>query len=114
MMKKDIIGLTAIVTLKGKTKKKRIKAKIDTGADKSSIDTRLASQLNLGPVIKTRKIWSAHGGMVRPVIKARIKINNKELTSDFTIADRAHMKYKVLIGKNILKKLNVLIDPNKK
>ncbi len=30
----------------------------------------------------------------------------------FSIADRAHMKYKVLIGKNILKK-GFLIDPSK-
>ena len=112
-MKREIIGLTAIVTLKGKTKKKRVKAKIDTGADKSSIDTRLASQLSLGPVIKTSRIRSAHGGMARPVVKAKIKIDNKELNSDFTIADRSHMKYKVLIGKNILKKLHVLINPNK-
>ena len=87
MKPKAIIGLVVTATVKGKNKKKKLKAKVDTGADKSSIDTTLASQLGLGPVIKTKKIWSAVGGMVRPVIKADIKINGKELNSDFTIAD---------------------------
>jgi len=110
-MKRGIIGLTVDMTVRGKTKQKKVKAKIDTGADKSSIDTSLALQLSLGPVIKTREVRSAHGRTVRPVIKTKIRINRKELTSYFTIADREHMKYKVLIGKNTLRKMDVLIDP---
>lgn len=103
--------MTADITVKGKTKQKKVKAKIDTGADKSSIDASLALHLSLGPVIKTKEIRSAHGRTLRPVMKAKIRINSKELTSYFTIADREHMKYKVLIGKNTLRKMNVLIDP---
>ena len=113
-MKRGVIGLTVDVTIKGKSEQKKVKAKIDTGADKSSIDTSLALELNLGPVIKTGGIRSAHGRTLRPIIKTAIQINGKELTSYFNIADREHMKYKILIGKNTLKKLNSLIDPKKK
>ena len=47
-------------------------------------------------------------------MNVNIKIKDKEMDTDFTIADRAHLKYKVLIGKNTLRKMRVLIDPNKR
>ncbi|MBN2141880.1 ATP-dependent zinc protease, partial [Candidatus Woesearchaeota archaeon] len=41
---------------------------------------------------------------------AKIVLGGKEIESKFTLADRSHMKYPVLIGQNILRK-NFLIDP---
>ena len=35
------------------------------------------------------------------------------MKSEFTIADRTHMKYKILVGQNILKE-GFLVDPMKK
>jgi len=111
--KKEIIGLTEYITLVGGNgKKKKVKAKIDTGADKSSIDLKLAAQLQLGPVVKTRLIKSASGSLMRPIIRSKVIFAKKEMDVYFTMADRAHMKYRVLIGKNILKK-GFLIDPSK-
>ena len=43
-----------------------------------------------------------------------IKMNGLVIEAEFTLADRAHMNYPLLIGQNILKKGNFLIDPNKK
>lgn len=113
--RKIIVGLTEKVTLISSTgkKKKRVIARIDTGATKSSIDARLAAELSLGPVIKTKLVKSASGSKLRPVIKAKIKIVDKTINSEFTIADRSHMKYRVLVGQNILKS-GFLIDPSKK
>ena len=37
---------------------------------------------------------------------------DKEIKTDFTLADRSNMKYSVLIGQNILKQ-GFLIDPSK-
>lgn len=108
--KKKIVGLTEPVILAGEKKKKKVIAKIDTGADKSSIDMKLAAELKLGPVVKTRLIKSASGSLMRPIIKTNIVFAGKRMSVFFTIADRAHMKYRVLIGKNILKK-GFLIDP---
>ncbi|MBD3309795.1 hypothetical protein GF351_01100 [Candidatus Woesearchaeota archaeon] len=109
---KAIIGLTEKVTIiSGKTKK-AIAAKVDTGATRSSIDSRLAGELKLGPVLKTVLVKSANGKTIRPVVKAKVRIGRKTVTSEFTLADRRHMKYKVLIGKRILEK-GFLIDPAK-
>ncbi len=113
-MKKTIIGLTEKVTIIGKKKsQKRLIAKVDTGATKSSMDSRLAARMHLGPVIKTKLVKSAHGNRLRPVIEAHIKIAGKKLKAEFTLADRIHMKYHVLIGQNILKH-GFLIDPSKR
>jgi len=112
--KKLVIGLTEKVTLIGPTnKKKRVIARIDTGATKSSVDAKLAAELSLGPIIKTKLVKSASGSKLRPVIKAEIKLADKTIKSEFTIADRGHMKYRVLVGQNILKEAKLLIDPNK-
>ncbi len=112
--KKTSVGLTEKVKITGpKGKSKILKARIDTGATISSIDSKLAARLNLGPIIRTKLVKSASGNSSRPVMKARIKVAKKELEADFTIADRSHMKYAVLIGQNILKK-GFLIDPSKR
>lgn len=113
-MAKDtkIIGLTEQVILHSDGKKKKIIARIDTGATISSIDARLAAELSLGPVMQTKLVKSAHGNKLRPVVEARITIGKKTIKEKFTIADRDHMKYKALIGQNILKK-GFLIDPSK-
>ena len=92
--------------------KKNVLAKIDTGATKSSIDTNLAAELKLGPVIKSKLIKSAHGSKLRPIIEATIELAGKRIKSEFTLADRAHMRYRILIGQNILKD-GFLINPTK-
>ncbi len=111
---KITIGIIEEITiLTDDYKKKNIKAKIDTGASKSSIDLNLASELKLGPIIKTKLIKSAHGVKVRPVLNITIILHKKKIKAEFTIADRKHMNYKMLVGQNILKK-GFLIDPNKR
>lgn len=111
---KTVIGLTEAVTLKSRNnKKKRIIAKIDTGATKGSIDIKLASELNLGPIIETKLIKSAHGGSLRPIVKVDLMLAGKMINAKFNIADRKQMRYRLLIGQNILKN-KFLIDPSKK
>jgi hypothetical protein len=107
-----IIGMIEEVHVNGFVDEKNILARIDTGATKSSIDYKLAGKLKLGPILESRLIKSAHGNKLRPVVEATITIRGKRITSKFTLADRDHMKYKILIGQNILRK-GFLIDPNK-
>lgn len=109
---KTIIGLAEKVNIQYDGGKKNVIAKIDTGATKSSIDTNLAAELKLGPVIKSKLVKSAHGSKLRPIIEATIELAGKKIKSEFTLADRAHMKYRILIGQNILKD-GFLIDPTK-
>ncbi len=109
---KTVIGLAEKVTIKYNGGIKNVVAKIDTGATKSSIDTNLAAKLKLGPVIKSKLVKSAHGSKLRPIIEATIEIAGKKIKSEFTLADRTHMKYSILIGQNILRE-GFLIDPGK-
>jgi|TARA_Y100000310_G_C20702755_1_gene831551 hypothetical protein len=109
-----IIGLTENIELiSSNGNKEELVAKVDTGATKSSIDTRLATKLKLGPVTRTKMVKSAHGHQMRPVIEAEIMIAGKKIKAEFTLADRTHMRYQVLVGVNILKN-GFLIDPSKK
>ena len=108
-----VVGLVEDIEIKGNNhKKQEIKARIDTGAVKSSIDAKLAAELELGPIVKRKLVVSAHGKTLRPLMEAEIILAEKKIKSEFTIADRDHMKYKVLVGQNILKK-GFIIDPLK-
>ena len=110
-MARAVLGLTEKVKIQGYNGAKIITARIDTGATKSSVDSYLASELQLGPIVETRLIRSAHGHTIRPVVHGKIEIEGQKLTASFTIADRKHMKYKMLIGQNILKLGKFIIDP---
>ena len=110
---KIVVGLVekaAIVSKNGQSMD--VEAKVDTWASKSSIDIKLASKLGLGPVIKSKMIKSAHGNKLRPIIEAEIILAGRKIKSEFTLADRTHMKYGVLIGVNTLKH-GFLVDPSK-
>lgn len=111
--KKTVVGLKErVVIFSNNGKKKSLIAKIDTGASKSSLDINLASELNLGPIIKSKIVKSAHGNRLRPIIEGEVEIAGKTVKAEFTLADRTHMKYRMLIGVNVLK-ANFLVDPSK-
>jgi hypothetical protein len=111
-MKKDnerlIIGLVENVYLEDGNK---YLAKIDTGADSSSIDKTLIEELNKKEFIGHKIIRSALGRHRRPIVQLEIKFQGKIFFEKFTISNRSNLKYKILIGKDILKKEKFLIDP---
>ena len=108
---KQIVGIIEDIIIYGNEKEVNLKAKIDTGATRSSIDLNLTKELGLGPVIRTKIIRSVEGSSTRPVINVKLKFADKIITEEFTIADRSKMRFPVLIGLNILKK-GFIIDPN--
>ena len=111
MNNRTVLGLTEEVTIIGEKESVTMIARIDSGATASSIDKNLADKLDLGPEIRTKIVKSASGINKRPIIKAKVKIKDIELEDEFTLADRSHMTYQILIGQNILKKGEFLIDP---
>jgi len=115
MNKRSILGLTESVILHtNKGISKKLIARIDTGATSSSIDKTLASELQLGPITRIKMIKSASGVGNRPIVIASVKIGKDIVEEEFTLADRKHMTYPLLIGQNILKKGRFLVDPLKK
>lgn len=114
MKEREILGLTEKIVVFGKeSKKAEVRARIDTGATKSSIDVNIAKKLGLELIKKTRVVKSASGRGRREIALVKIKLDGKMIEEEFTLAERGHMTYPVLIGQNILRKGDFLIDPNK-
>jgi len=109
----NVIGVTEKVILYGPKGKKEVIAKIDTGASKSSIDEKLAEEIGMTERVGTALVKTAHGNRRRPIVKEILKIKGRVMHVKFTIADRRHMKYRALIGMNVLKR-GFLIDPSRK
>ena len=107
MVKRDIIGLTEEVEIRGR----KVIARIDTGARRCSIDRELAKDLKLGPIIAEKGYRSAAGRTKRPVVEEEIFIDGVKIKVLLNISDRHRMKYRVLIGREALRKGNFLIDP---
>ncbi|WP_370280067.1 ATP-dependent zinc protease [Pontibacterium sp.] len=103
------------------------KARMDTGAATSSLsateiaeferngqrwvrfklaDGRTISQ-RLERFVKIRQAAASESNR-RPVVKLGVKIGDITLIGEFTLADRSHLKYEVLIGRNVLRDLMVV------
>lgn len=106
-----VLGLTEKVKLE--TGKSYV-AKIDTGADSSSIDKSLVEHLEKKEILEHKVVRSALGRHKRPALKVEIELHGKKFNELFTVSDRSSLKYKLLIGNNILKKEGFLVDPCKK
>ena len=105
---RTIIGLVETVILENG---KSYKAKIDTGADSSSIDINIAKLFDDKQILTHKYVRSALGRHRRPVISLGLEIKGKKCIDDFTISDRKNMSFKILIGKDILQKEEFIIDP---
>ena len=104
------IGLVEIVVLEDG---KKHKAKVDTGADSSSIDEKLVKSLGNKKIVSHKIIRSALGRDRRPTTMLEIEFQGIKFLEKFTISDRTNLQYKILIGKDILKKEGFIIDPRK-
>jgi alpha-L-glutamate ligase-like protein len=100
------------ITIRGKDKqKKKVMAKIDTGAWRTSISEHLARELGLLDErnILWKTVTSAIGKQKRPVISLTFYIAGRKITTPASVAKRMTLKYPVLIGRKNLKGL--LVDP---
>ena len=112
-MPKKIVGLVEEIEIKGR-KDVRAMAVFDTGARMTSVDVKLAAKAELGPIVKTTKISnpSLKGQIRRPVVEAKIKINDKVFDVFVNIQDREHMSFPVIVGRNIISD-NFVVDAEK-
>jgi len=101
-----------------KDKKKRrveIRAKIDTGAFRSSIDEKLASDIGLlveENVIYYRHYRSALGkSKERPVINLTFWLKGVKINTAVSVANRSKLRTKLLIGRKDLKGVLVSAVP---
>ncbi len=103
-MAKKTIGLIEKVRIHGKGDVVEADALVDTGASMTSIDLALASKAKLGPVVRTFKTKAPITKKIdcRPVVRVTIELKGKKFRIEANLNDRSHMKYPVLIGRNLL------------
>ncbi len=113
--KRKIIGVIEEVILRGPGGEIQTRAKIDTGAARTSVDTDLARKLGLGPVerrIRTRSA-AADRPEERDVVKAIIVIGSRAFETHVAVTDRKDMRYHVIVGMDVLRQAGFLISPRK-
>lgn len=79
-------------------------AKVDTGAYSSSIDEQLAERLGLEKKSELRTVRSALGEQERETVLGIITLTTTPVTLpiSFSVADRSHLKYPILLGRKDL------------
>lgn len=90
-----------------------VQAKIDTGADSSSIDTSLAEQLGIDlSKADTIKVVSALGEERRPVVPLRLEVTGRPFDIRVTVTNRSQRTSKMLLGERDLE--GFLVDVTRK
>lgn len=92
-----------------------MKAKVDTGAERTTIDTDLAKAAGFGPVLRRVKIRAAAAERPeeRDVVRATVVVAGKAFEVEAAITDRKDMRYPVIVGMDILASAGFLINPRK-
>jgi len=97
----------------------RLPARIDTGAAKSSLDSRELAirdnmvefrlpeqygglQLRL-PIIEWRDVLSPYGRERRPVVELEFCIGSKRIRNKVNLTNRSMVKYPLILGRNFLR-----------
>lgn len=127
----NTLGMTAVVRFAA-FGNRELQGKVDTGATTSSLHasniqvdkgrnsvtfqcSELSNNLITLELDGAQEVHSADaGGQTRPVVTMDVEIDgNLVKGAAFNLNDRSQMDIPVLIGQNILKAGNFMIDPNK-
>jgi len=107
------------IKIRGRDKKWiTVKAKVDTGAWRTSISEKLAEELGLleeSNILWTKKVRSSLGSEERPVINLTFRLAGRKITTPASVAKRMALRYPVIIGRKNLKGMlvNPIIDVKK-
>jgi hypothetical protein len=113
---KQVVRLVARVTVNGPGGEESVRAKVDTGADRTTVDSELAAKLRLDST-GSKVMVKALGGsqlMERPLVKATVTLKGKTFKLTVGVADRSQMRYRMIVGRDILRSGYFLIDPSRK
>lgn len=113
--KRKIIGIIQEVAVRGPRGEIRVRAKVDTGAARTTLDTDLARRLGLGPVLRhvhTRAAAADHPEE-RDVVSAVLVIAGETFEAHVAVTDRRDMRYHMIVGMDVLRRSGFLISPRK-
>lgn len=104
-----VLSINQEATIYYKDKSITTRAKMDTGAKRSSIDKRLLDEIGIPLTGEYVHISSASGSGYRPTANITVGIGGKKRTVVATVADRSHLTFPMLIGHQDMK--GFLIKP---
>jgi len=110
-MKKIVVGLVEPVEIISDKKNIQTLAKFDTGAERTSVDKQIVSELGIESVGKTTT-FNVHGKTVRPIVNINLCIKGKKFNVKANVSDRSSIKYKILIGRDVIFS-NFIVDITK-
>lgn len=87
----------------------RLMARVDTGATLSSIDQQLALKLGFNQTLRKISVRNAHGTTIRQVVQIPFLLKGQKRLAEFTLAERSHLDYAILLGRSSLH--GFLVDP---
>jgi alpha-L-glutamate ligase-like protein len=88
---------------------KKLRAKIDSGAYRTSIDGRLAKKLGLTKTGKTVEVHSASGSGERETVHISFSLHEKMITTEASITNREHLRFPMIVGRRDMS--GFYIDP---
>jgi len=106
----SILSVIEKITIYGSKKKRTVRAKVDTGAYRTSIDSDLVEDLGLDPHKTFIKVRSGSGQQKRRTVKVKFKMKGKEINTIATYTPRDHLRFPVIIGRKDMD--GFLVDPN--
>lgn len=79
-------------------------------------DDERSTQLMTRPIVEWQNIKKKNkvGYIRRPVVLMKVCIAGKRIKARVNLAERDHFLYPMLVGRNVLKAGNFLIDPSRK
>jgi RimK family alpha-L-glutamate ligase len=100
----EAVGYTERVLVSGGRGMTDAVAKSDTGARRTCIDIGLAAAVGAGPIVDTTTVRSgSHGGRSRrPLVEIEVRVGGRWHRTTASIEDRSHMRYPVLLGRDVL------------
>lgn len=104
-----ILGVIEKVTIYGEQKKKSVRAKIDTGAYRTSIDSDLVEELGLEVQDESVKVRSGSGKQERGTVEVKLRIKGKDITTIASYTPRGHLRFPMIIGRRDMK--GFLVNP---
>jgi predicted aspartyl protease len=95
------------VTFKGQTGKVTVETKTDTGADRTSIDHKVASKIGAGPVTTSVLVNDEYR---RSVAKVWVEYEDFEKQIDVSISDRKGKSTQAIIGLDVVEEDGVNLE----
>lgn len=111
--RKTVAALEEVELIGHNGKRETVIAKVDTGADSSSIDAKLAEELGLldpENFLYETHFESALGKRTRKVVGITYMMAGRKIKSRASVTDRSKLSRKFLVGKRDLKQFAVVVD----